>query len=541
MKRVLILGLFLSFAAAPAVSAPPQKLSVAILPFSPGLEDSHPKLERSARGLLCLEPVSFRSIPRPRLLGWCHRMPAAWVPVGGSGYQLPLDLIPWDSEHQRERDPARRPLDTRLTEEGREELGVALAEALRDDLRRLKALSIIEPGPVEERLLQDGWEEGLLDLGRKLAAEVVLSGRFALRGEHLRLRVFAFNVESRKAIFSREVEGGLEELFTLQRRVARAFVKQLGLPLSAAEEMRLAPDTPRPTSSLQAYILYVQGRRFSTMGKKEDVGRQDLLAQALEPGAEGDFDKAIERFKKALQLDWGFALAHYELGLVFLKANVARANWLAAEAFRKAVHYDPQLVEAYKLLGDLFLLGQEPLHQQQAIWAYQRVIALDPQDVQAYLGLGKAQVALRRFDEAIATYRKALAVDPTNPKAYYELGKAYFNGKDLYEEAQAAYQKAIALDPSFLEAYLALGQLYEEQGLPQEAVTQYRRAIALDPTHPGAYYGLASALEGVDKKQAISAWSHYLHLASGLPSEQEWVGVAKRHLKRLEEGDSDGR
>jgi len=202
MKRVLILGLFLSFAAAPAVSAPPQKLSVAILPFSPGFEDSHPKREKSARGLLCLEPVSFHPIPQPRLLGWCRRIPAVWVPVGGSGYQFPLELIPWDSEHQRERDPAHRPFDARLTEEEKEELGAALAEALRDDLRKLKTLSIIEPGLVEDRFLQNGWEEGLLDLGRKLGAEVVISGRFALRGEHLGLRIFAFDVGSRKAIFS---------------------------------------------------------------------------------------------------------------------------------------------------------------------------------------------------------------------------------------------------------------------------------------------------------------------------------------------------
>jgi tetratricopeptide (TPR) repeat protein len=117
------------------------------------------------------------------------------------------------------------------------------------------------------------------------------------------------------------------------------------------------------------------------------------------------------------------------------------------------------------------------------------------------------------------------------------MGKIYYNEKQLYHEAVAAYQQAIAMDPKLLDAHLSLGELYEEKGLYQEAVARYQLVLTLEQNHPGATYGLALAYEKVDVKKAMAQWERYIELASSLPSEKDWVDIARKHLAKLQRGE----
>jgi tetratricopeptide (TPR) repeat protein len=117
------------------------------------------------------------------------------------------------------------------------------------------------------------------------------------------------------------------------------------------------------------------------------------------------------------------------------------------------------------------------------------------------------------------------------------MGKIYYNEKQLYHEAVAAYQQAIALDPKLLDAHLSLGELYEEKGLYEEAVARYSHVLSVEPAHPGATYGLALAYEKVDPKRAIEQWERYIELATSLPSEKDWVDIARKHLGKLQRGE----
>ena len=45
------------------------------------------------------------------------------------------------------------------------------------------------------------------------------------------------------------------------------------------------------------------------------------------------------------------------------------------------------------------------------------------------------------------------------------------------------------------------------------------------------------AYEKVDAKKAIEQWQTYIELASTLPSEKEWVDIAKKHLNKLQRGE----
>ncbi|MGH7262932.1 MAG: tetratricopeptide repeat protein, partial [Candidatus Rokuibacteriota bacterium] len=105
--------------------------------------------------------------------------------------------------------------------------------------------------------------------------------------------------------------------------------------------------------------------------------------------------------------------------------------------------------------------------------------------------------------------------------------------KGLYYESVSSYKKALELDPQFLEARMGLGEVYEDKGLYEDAIREYRKVVELDPQHTGALYNLALVHEKVDPREAIVQWERYIQVAVPLPSEKDWVDVARQHLKKL--------
>jgi len=113
------------------------------------------------------------------------------------------------------------------------------------------------------------------------------------------------------------------------------------------------------------------------------------------------------------------------------------------------------------------------------------------------------------------------------------LGKIYYAEKGLYYESVTSYKKAIDLDPTAVEARMGLGEVYEDKGLYKEALEEYKRVIDLDGKHTGAMYNLALVYEKVDPKEAVTLWERYIQLAGSLPSEKDWMDVARLHLRKL--------
>jgi tetratricopeptide (TPR) repeat protein len=165
--------------------------------------------------------------------------------------------------------------------------------------------------------------------------------------------------------------------------------------------------------------------------------------------------------------------------------------------------------------------------------AYSKAIELRPFYAEAHVGPGDAKAAKGDVDGAVAAYTKALAYNPINPRVHMSLGKIYYAEKGLYYESVTAYKKAIELDANSVDARMGLGEVYEDKGLYKEAIEEYRRVIELDGKHTGAMYNLALVYEKTDPREAIAQWERYIALASQLPSEKDWVDVARQHLKKL--------
>jgi superkiller protein 3 len=252
------------------------------------------------------------------------------------------------------------------------------------------------------------------------------------------------------------------------------------------------------------------------------------MAMSQKPGQEGN-EQAADQLARAIEVDPNFVVAHYTLGVVHQELG---NRWKAAAQFRASIQLDANYPESHKALGDLFLAAPRRLFDQ-AVEAYSKAIELRPFYGEAWVGLGEAKAAKGDVDGAIGAYTKALAYNPINPRVHMSLGKIYYAEKGLYYESVTAYKKAIDLDPTAVDARMGLGEVYEDKGLYKEAQEEYKRVIELDGKHTGAMYNLALVYEKVDPKEAIAQWERYIALASQLPSEKDWVDVARQHLKKL--------
>ena len=80
---------------------------------------------------------------------------------------------------------------------------------------------------------------------------------------------------------------------------------------------------------------------------------------------------------------------------------------------------------------------------------------------------------------------------------------------------------------------LASAEKFVRSGKIPEAISEYKKVVELDPKNTGALYNLALVHERTDPREAIALWERYIALAGPLPSEKDWVDVAKLHLRKL--------
>lgn len=175
-------------------------------------------------------------------------------------------------------------------------------------------------------------------------------------------------------------------------------------------------------------------------------------------GEQGLYDKAIEEFKKALEIDANDYRAYYWIGFSY----------------------------SYKKMPD------------EAIAYYKKAIEIEPNFPNAYFDLGIDYSAKGLHEEAISIYEKAVTLNPMliEPKffsdVYFNLGGEY-RKKNLLDKAISAYKKAIEINPKNDKPYVNLGIIYHDRQLFEEAISYYEKAIEIDPQHPTAYNNMGKS------------------------------------------------
>jgi superkiller protein 3 len=405
------------------------------------------------------------------------------------------------------------PFDATALEREEQWVGEGVAQVLMLGLAQHPGFVQIERARVSSFGRTEAWGEPVvLQAARALKADAALYGRIARNGTDLVVQPRLLELKSAgpDTTTLEPLTLGDGDVPAKLVLLPVAYARTLKVTLTDAETRRMEK-AAQPTKSPKAFELFARS------------------GVVLARGGQDANESAVDLLSRAIEADPNFVVAQYTLGTV----HQALGNrWKAAAQYRASTQLDPTYPEPFKALGDLFLAAPRRLFDQ-AVEAYAKAIELRPFYAEAHVGLGDAKAAKGDVDGAIGAYQKALAYNAVNPKVHMSLGKIYYSEKGLYYESVTAYKKAIDLDPQSVEARMGLGEVYEDKGLYKEAIEEYRKVIEVDGKHTGAMYNLALVYEKVDPKEAVTQWERYIALASQLPSEKDWVDVARQHLRKL--------
>lgn len=158
----------------------------------------------------------------------------------------------------------------------------------------------------------------------------------------------------------------------------------------------------------------------------------------------------------------------------------------AVESFVKAVEQDPENAVGYINLGNVFAsLGDV----EKAEPFFQKAITLNAEAGTAYYGLANLYYNKERYEEASKLYETAIRQGVDEADAYYMLGKS-LERSDQGKLALPYLQRAAELAPDDLEVRLSYGILLANLELFNEAGEEFRFIIGRDPDNADAHYNL---------------------------------------------------
>ncbi len=125
-------------------------------------------------------------------------------------------------------------------------------------------------------------------------------------------------------------------------------------------------------------------------------------------GRQGNKEKAIEEFKKAIEIKPNYADAYHNLGNSY---HDLRRDDLALENYRKASEYNPKLWQSYQNMAAIYF---ERKDIKNALINIQKAAQVNPGSLQIQNNLGLVYLAAGQKDNAKEAFRRVLTADPKN-------------------------------------------------------------------------------------------------------------------------------
>lgn len=183
------------------------------------------------------------------------------------------------------------------------------ADLLTTDLARSSQLTLVERGRLqalldEVKLQSSGATDAASNVraGRLLRAGRLVQGSLLqLPGSQLRVDAAVVSVPTTEIQGIAQGADQLDELFSLEKRIALDLFRELGVTLTLAERTAMEQ---RPTRSLAAFVSYSRGLVAEDEGRYDDAGRFYNDAMRLDPG----FGAAQQRSTEVQAISAGSAV-----------------------------------------------------------------------------------------------------------------------------------------------------------------------------------------------------------------------------------------
>ncbi len=368
------------------------------------------------------------------------------------------------------------------------------------------------------------------EAGRIFRVSLAVKGSFKRIGDMFSLTLKLVDTKTQRELKSQIMTDHIANISALQEDAIFKLVEMLDVELEPQIHSIL---TSGGTTIPRAYESYLQGLGYMERNEKEE-----------------NLETALSLFKRAIEQDPHFALAHAGLGKVYwLKYELTKNSELlekARSSCTKAIEISDRLASVHVILGIIY---REAGQYEDAIKEYQQALLDDSVNFGALQELAEVYENLGRLEKAEETYKQAIKLKPSYWRGYSTLGYYYYiygrnvEAEKMYrrstelmtenvlgynnliavyylldqnDQAEAIFEKSIAIKPSS-DAYSNMGMIYFMQRRYADALAMYEEAIELgvgEDTHV-IWANLADSYRytpGYSEK-APEAYQHAIQLA----------------------------
>mgnify|MGYP000847457535 CR=1 FL=1 len=266
--------------------------------------------------------------------------------------------------------------------------------------------------------------------------------------------------------------------------------------------------------------------------------KQKVLKNAAKYVKKGQYEKAIEEYRKLNQEDYGEASLNNAIGDLLLQIKDTKEALVEYEKaaryyedkgfipramaiYKKILRYDPGLTRIYEKLAQLYSdqgLIQDAISQYEflarhhehegnteaALDSYRQIADLDPSNLairEQLAGLyskqgfrekasaervkiGERFVKKGDMFNAIKSFESALKEQPNNENAMRGIVSVYLAEKRV-SEARDVLNRILEGSPENTMALVTLGRICMESGELDEAVETYQKVLSIDPSQEG--------------------------------------------------------
>jgi non-specific serine/threonine protein kinase len=324
-------------------------------------------------------------------------------------------------------------------------------------------------------------------VGQQLGAAYVLTGTLRRAGARLRINVQLVDTRTDFPLWSERFDREMKDVFEVQDEMARRIAEALRVTLSPEELEALAV---KPTENLQAYDLYLRGKRYARRQTRQDL------------------EFALQMFENAVTIDPNFALAYAASAnaCAMFYCNYSRDQlWVerAREASGMAVALRWDLPEVQ--VSQAWVLYAAELHDE-AVRMVKKAIERKRDCEGAYYLLCRALFAAGRYQEILDVAEVAIEASGEDYNVYVPIVNCL--GAMGKEEAKrnmtlrriAAFEHHLKQVPEDARARVLLGGDYAFLGRSDDALRELNLAVTLRANEASILYNAACLYCSLEKK-----------------------------------------
>jgi TolB-like protein/DNA-binding winged helix-turn-helix (wHTH) protein/Flp pilus assembly protein TadD len=352
------------------------------------------------------------------------------------------------------------PLDNFSDDASQNYFADGMTDELITDLAQIRALRVVSRTSV---MMYKGTRKPLAEIARALNVDAVVEGSVLRSGDQVRITAQLIQVPADKHLWADSYEGNVRDTLALQNQVARAIAEEIRIEVTPREQAALKSAKKIEPEAYEAYLKgrYLWNRRTGDGLKKaveyfnQAIAKDPNYAAAYSGLADtyallGDWQyavmpakeampRALAAARKALQLDDSLGEAHASLAFC-----LEGFDWDFAAAdreFRRAVELNPGYATAHHWYAwHLSLVGRNT----EAIAEMKKAVNLDPVSPVVNADFAELLLIAHLQDESIQQSRKTIEMNPGFAFAHNQLGQAYIQ-KQQFADAISELEEAIRL------------------------------------------------------------------------------------------------